>query len=99
MLGLSLAVGSGGGLNGALSWKNGVFKKLPSLPGHVSAYACGINNAGMIVGLSTGNLTQACSWQGSTPIAKSIDAGPGHSEAYDVNDFGEIVGSYNSAPV
>ncbi len=74
---------------------------LPLLPGYNSAWAQGINDAGVIVGsTSAGSFPEfgeACSWtpdgQGGFDVAL-LGALPGHTQsvAYDVNNRGDIIG-------
>jgi len=69
---------------------------LGKLPGHVSSYANGINNANTIVGTSndSGNIPTACSWSYSggvwTPAAPLF--GVANSTAISINNQGQAVG-------
>lgn len=53
------------------------------------SWACGINNAGQVVGFDASHATL---WNGSTAI--NLGALWGHSSsAYDINEIGQVVGS------
>lgn len=80
-------------------WANGVATFLPLLgSGNYSGGVGGINNAGVIVGASTGadGHSHAVKWVNNSLIDLGT-AGRASAYAYSINDNGQIVGSSNSA--
>lgn len=75
----------------AATWTDGVPSGLPDLPGGgFYGVARGLNNLGQIVGTSSSDRFRAVIWD-SGQVTQIGPAGLLSSEAYDINDLGQII--------
>ena len=74
-------------------WTAGTTVQLPPLPGHTHIMVFALNDAGVVVGRSSGTTeVLATKWVNGTVVPLQTPAG--HvSQAYDINNNGDIVGS------
>jgi probable HAF family extracellular repeat protein len=95
IVGRSLTLGAGN--SAAFLWDNGTLTDLGSLGGTAEAY--GINDAVQVVGRSEALLpdstlaTRAFLWENDVMTNLGVLSGKDYSQAFDVNDAGDAVGS------
>ncbi len=102
--GRSMCVNDGGAVVGeidsptfigrrAFRWSNSAGSILETLPGHNWTEAHGLNTAGIAVGFSSYNTTQAVYWPSDSniPTTLTLPVGP-HANAWDINDSNQICG-------
>jgi probable HAF family extracellular repeat protein len=88
--GLIVGYSSAGTSSHAVEWANGSMTDLGVLSGTTSSKAYAINSSGTIAGVSG---TSAVIWQSGSIVALTSFAGvTGQVTAYDINDFGAVVG-------
>jgi len=88
---------SGSMASSAVVWSGGVASTLQPLSGGSAAFACGINDAGQVVGQSdtTGGSMPAVIWNGTTPTSlggTSSGLIPFPSSAFGINSTGQVAG-------
>jgi uncharacterized membrane protein len=77
--------------------RDGETALLGALKGDVISEAHAINESGVIVGMSSGDLQRAVYWQNDTPTALLLPDGPS-SLAQDINDANQICGWMGDSP-
>lgn len=87
----------------AALWSKGTLTVLPLLPGFTQSYAYALNGAGSVVGWASKNIEagpeshaeyHACLWHKGTVVdLGTLSPGSPFTEAYAVNDRGQIVGT------
>jgi probable HAF family extracellular repeat protein len=71
---------------------------LELLPGGISSYPTGVNNAGQVVGRTLiGTSTIATIWNGTSPTGLGLLLGGTASGANGINNSGQVVGTSNTA--
>jgi len=88
-------VGSSSSATGtrAFLWQNGVMTNLGDLPGGAdNSVATSINNSGQVVGYSDASGNRAFLWQSGVMTDLGTLAGEFQSNAYGINDSGQVVG-------
>jgi probable HAF family extracellular repeat protein len=87
-------VGWGGPGSGAFLWEDGSLTDLGVLPGMTSSAAEGINASGQVVGSSSnGSAYRAFVWTAANGMQALPTLGGCCSQAFSINDAGEIVGT------